>query len=135
MITLDDYLGVHWNNPELTDDIRKEAQVLLQRVNLLLTKYRVDTQDYSNRKVTSGWRPSAYNARVKNAAKRSNHILGRAIDLQDSDGRLDKWLHTPIGTQALVDCELWHEHERDTQGWCHVQSRPPASGVRHFYAR
>ncbi len=36
-------------------------------------------------RITSGWRPSAYNARI-GGAKNSDHVFGRAADVQGMDG-------------------------------------------------
>lgn len=137
MITLKDFYKGRdlLFSDQLTDAIQKESSVTVERVNLLLTKYRMETRDYSNRIVTSGWRPAAVNAATPGAAKKSNHMLGKACDIADGDGKLDVWLMTLQGTIALEDCSLWHEHPRDTEGWAHVQTVPPGSGKRHFYAK
>jgi len=137
MITEDDYyMGrlVPYAH-EVTTNLHDTALVTIARTNLLLTKYKIETRNYDQVKVTSGWRPASYNATVKGAAVKSHHTTGRAIDLADGDGKLDAWLMTKVGEQALKDCELWHEHPRDTVGWTHLQTLPPKSNNLHFYAR
>jgi len=119
----------------LTPAIEKESSVTIARVNLLLSKYRIETRNYDTIHVTSGWRPPAINAATPNAAKASKHLLGQACDLSDENGKLDEWLMTATGTKALEDCMLWHEHPRDTPKWVHVQTVPPGSKNRHFYAK
>lgn len=119
----------------LSPEIEKESLVTVERVNLLLSKYRIETRNYDTAYVTSGWRPSAINAATVGAAKGSKHLTGQACDLSDESGKLDEWLMTPIGTKALEDCMLWHEHPRDTPKWVHVQTVPPGSRNRHFYAK
>lgn len=117
----------------LTPSIQANAVVTIDRVNLLLTKYRIASRDYNPHVVTSGWRPPPVNTSAKGGV-RSKHLTGRAIDLEDKGGRMDAWLMTPEGEVALKDCQLWHEHPRDTEGWVHVQTVAPASGRLHFYA-
>lgn len=137
MITEDDYYMGRLAPfaAEVSVDLHHNALTTIARTNLLLTKYKIETRNYDAIKVTSGWRPPSYNKTVKGAAPMSHHTTGKAIDLRDSDGKLDAWLMTPIGEQALRDCELWHEHPRDTIGWTHLQTVPPKSGNLHFYAR
>jgi uncharacterized protein YcbK (DUF882 family) len=42
--------------------------------------------------VTSGWRPPAVNDGTANAAKKSNHMKGLAVDIKDVDGKLWQWV-------------------------------------------
>ena len=116
---------------DLTDEIISNAEDTVARANLLLSIYRSETGDTEFRKVNSGWRPAAVNKATPNAAMRSKHMTGQAVDLSDPDGDLDEWLLVHI--DALGDCGLWHEHPSATKGWCHVQTVPPKSGKRVFY--
>lgn len=79
----------------------------------------------------SGWRPLAINEATSNAAKKSNHILGKAIDLVDTDGAIDAYCDAH--PEVLEQCGLWREHPSKTAGWCHFQTVAPASGNRTFY--
>lgn len=64
-------------SPELTDEVKKNAQDLIDRVNALLTEIgwteKID--------ISSGFRPSGVNAKIANAAKKSAHMSGRALDV------------------------------------------------------
>lgn len=113
---------------ELTGAILANAEVVMRRVNALL----VDI-GFTDRDATSGWRPAAVNAATPNAAKRSNHMRGLAVDIKDSDKKLQKLL---LANPAILEKHgLWMEHPRDTPTWTHLQSVPPRSGRRIFYAK
>ena len=118
---------------DLTQEIITNATETIRRANLLLDRYAKSCNDHDPRGCNSGWRPSALNAAVKGAAKKSNHMLGLAVDIADQGGALDKWLLTEEGQQALIEIGLWMEHPSATPGWTHVQTVPPKSGRRVFY--
>ena len=80
--------------------------------------------------VSSGWRPPSLNATVKNAAKRSNHQLGLAVDFLDKDGEIDKFCMENLS--LLEELGLYLEHPDSTNGWCHLQCVAPKSGNRVF---
>lgn len=126
MIDMTDYLkGRDKQYPEdFTDEIRANAMFTITRVNDLL---RVSG---FSRRVTSGWRPSSLNAKVPGAAKRSNHIMALACDLEDTDGKLDAWCVTNL--DKLEGIGLWLESPTGTRGWCHLQVVAPKSGNRVF---
>ena len=120
---------------DLTDDIRESASVLVERINRLLFEMvrdgvplEVDPQTGSLSH--SGWRPPAVNAATPNAAKKSRHMIGQAVDLYDPHGKLDAWCQLHVA--ALERIGLWLEHPDSTPGWCHLQSVPPGSGNRIF---
>lgn len=117
---------------ELTDEIRANAAETVSRANRLIFIYQKMTGDVRPRGVNSGWRPAAVNAATPNAAKKSKHMLGLALDISDASGAMKKWLMTPAGQQVLADCELWMEHPNATPTWVHVQTVPPRSGLRVF---
>lgn len=118
---------------ELTQEIRDNAAVTVQRINALLDKYAEATTDQMERKWTSGWRPAAVNASTPGAAKRSKHMTAQAGDVSD-DESLDTWCMTNQGKAALMLCKLWMEHPSNTPGWTHFQTVPPKSGSLIFYA-
>lgn len=146
MITLDDYF--HAAEPEgdrrlrfplaMTPEIEKNVVDLLERVNKLTYLARgagVDFETHPRTKsyVSSGWRSPEINAATANAAMKSKHMRGLAIDIYDPDGELDDWLMTDDGQRAMTDCILWMEHPSATKNWSHVQSIAPKSGRRVFY--
>jgi hypothetical protein len=106
------------------------ASDLLTRVNALLDLLPDEIEAAASPRVNSGWRPAAYNATVPNAAIRSKHITGQAIDLSDPEGELDEYLFKH--QELLIGCGLWLEHPLATKNWCHLQSVPPRSGNRVF---
>lgn len=129
MITRDDYfMGRDLSYPtDMTPDIERNAFRMIALANALLARFG------EGRKVNSGWRPPAVNAGTPGAARRSLHMTGQAIDLDDDDGMLDAWCLSDFGQAQLVDIGLWLEHPSSTKGWCHVQMVPPRSGNRVFY--
>jgi len=116
---------------ELTPDIVRNAEVTVQRANMLLSEFRFDTKDSEIRKVNSGWRPAAVNAATPNAALKSKHMTGQAVDISDPEGDLDTWCMAHL--EVLDRLQLWLEHPGSTKGWCHVQTIAPKSGNRVFY--
>ena len=134
-LTLNEYLmgrQVSYSLPEAT---RLNAEELLHRVNELIEVMSADDVMFDKRPdgtyINSGWRPPAVNSGIANAAPRSKHITGQAIDLYDPEGEIDEWcMENP---QVLETVGLWQEHPAATKGWCHLQSVPPRSGRRVFY--
>ena len=140
MITVTDYwMGRDKTYPiALSTDTRRNAETMVELANKLLTLAKIagvtlETNPRTGTIVSSGWRPPEVNASTPNAAARSKHMTGQALDLYDPDGDLDDWLMTDDGQRALSDLGLWHEHPSATKGWAHVQSVPPRSGRRTFY--
>lgn len=121
-ITMNDYLMGRKSG--LTFELMENALDTIEKVNQLLVAFGAD------RKVVSGYRTPEVNAAV-GGAKKSNHMLCKACDLEDKDGKLDKWC---MDNQVeLAKIGLWLEHPSKTQGWTHVQTVPPKSGNRVFY--
>ncbi len=129
MITLADYwMGRDKEYPlAMTPEIERNAERTVQLANALLARFG------EGRKVNSGWRPPAVNASIPNAAPRSKHMMGQAIDLSDPEGDLDDWLMSADGHKALEELGLWMEHPAATKGWAHLQPVPARSGRRVFY--
>lgn len=127
MITIQAYwMGRDEKYPEdLTGEIEANAAELLRRVNDLLDVFGEE------RAVRSGWRPPQVNQATPNAAPRSKHMTGQAIDLDDPEGDLDQWCLD--NGKELSRLGLWQEHPAATKSWCHLQSVPPKSGRRVFY--
>src|SRR3990167_790920 len=128
MITLEDY----WMGrdatyvEELTDEIRGNAAIVVERVNHILEESSFQHLG----RVNSGWRPRGVNDRTSNAAKGSKHLSGEAVDLADP-GRL--FARCLWSTPSLLEtCALWMEDPRWTPTWVHLQIVPPGSG-RHIF--
>ncbi len=121
MITIDKYL---MNRKEgLTPDLLSNAADTVDKVNKLLGYFGF------TREVTSGYRPATINAAV-GGAKKSNHMLCKACDLEDKDGKLDAWCMDNLDKLTIIG--LWLEHPDATKGWCHLQTVGPKSGNRVF---
>lgn len=140
MIQLADYwMGRDAKYPlAMTPEIEHNAEIMLELANKLVMLARsggvvFDLHPTHKTLVSSGWRPPEVNAGTPNAAPRSKHMTGQAIDLYDPDGDLDDWLMTVDGQRVMSDLGLWHEHPSATKGWAHLQSVPPRSGRRTFY--
>jgi hypothetical protein len=133
MITLTDY----WMGrdkecaDQLTAEIRKNAEQTVVRANLLLGYFKTDVGGFDSHHVNSGWRPPQVNAATPNAAAKSKHMTGEAIDIADPEGALDDWCMDHL--DHLERLGLWLEHPSATKNWCHVQIVPPKSGKRVFY--
>lgn len=136
-------LARYWNGhdskyaADLTDEIRVQAAVTVERANRFLDMYSSQTGDFRHRNVNSGWRPKTVNEAIYKALKKpvrtgSNHLFGRAVDIGDEDGSLDEFAESRTGLVALELCGLWLEHPDHTPRWCHVQTVPPRSGNRVF---
>jgi hypothetical protein len=131
MITLKEYLTASGRYPdrekheELTPELIKNAETLLDTVNKFLSELGVKNKD-----VTSGFRPSAANAATAGAAKKSAHTICLAIDLMDDkDQTLAKLIESR--PDLLKKYGLWLEDKDFTKGkntnWVHLDliQRPP----------
>ena len=114
---------------ELTKEVKDNAVRLLNRVNQLLKEL-----GYSKANVSSGFRPSSVNAKTKGAAKKSLHMLGKAIDIADPNHELYKKVEQK--PELLKKYGLWMEHKEDAPTWCHfdISSLRTDREVRIFRA-
>lgn len=88
-LTLQDWITSSGKFPEraqsveLTEEIIKSAQELIDKVNGLL-----DEIGYTGKRVvSSGFRPSVVNLKTPGAAKKSGHQSGLALDLEQPKAR------------------------------------------------
>lgn len=131
-------LKQYWKNRdveyanELTPTIIANAKETVRRANLFLKRYHDATGATAPDGVNSGWRPPSVNAATKNAAKNSPHLTAQAVDLSDDLEAIDRWIASPEGLQALIDCDLYAEAPKATPRWAHLQTRAIASGKRVF---
>lgn len=88
---------------------------LLPRINLIRFHYNKPMY------VSSGYRPPSINARI-GGAKRSAHLLCKAVDFKDTDGSLAQWCLDNI--DFIKSCGLYMEHPDFTKGWVHLQTIP-----------
>jgi hypothetical protein len=143
MLTLDDYLTSSGKyperakHPECTDELKEKGLHLITKVNACLYEMGIRSS-----KVSSGFRPSEVNKKIKNAAKKSNHMDGDALDLEGQIiGKMlqaDYLKHEKAGTTEkalLVKHGLYLEHPAYTPSWTHLQDEAPRSGNRVFIPR
>lgn len=102
-----------FKSPELTLEVIDNGMALLDKVNALLSDLGIQ-----NVKVSSGFRPSAVNAGIPNAAKKSSHMICKAIDLEDPDGKLDKLIESR--PDLLRKYGLFQENPVSTKNWAHL---------------
>lgn len=132
MITIKDYLTASGRyperekHPEVTPDLIKAATILLDKVNKLLTDLGIQSVI-----VSSGFRPASVNAGIANAAKKSLHMSGMAIDLEDSDGSLDELIDD--SDVLLKKYGLWQEKMEFTKGWCHLDMRDRGNRIKNVF--
>lgn len=126
MITLDEILRGRATMATLPADVRANVLELHRRINVVRGLYGVPMR------VNDGYRRPEDAARY--GAKTSEHLRGRAIDIDDTDaGPLWAWCLAHLAEIAAVG--LWLEDPRWTHGagsWMHLQTVPPRSGVRIF---
>lgn len=141
MISVDDYFtgpdGTRRDqaySQELTHDILANAQVTVDRWNLLLTYFYQENASAKKRWVHSGWRPKAINDMTKGAAPNSTHLTGEALDASDEDRELARWMLgneqscNRLGLPSYASkIGLWFEDPRTTPTWLHGQIVPPHS--------
>jgi hypothetical protein len=134
MITAKEYFARN-KKPISASEILEEhlinSKVLIIKVNALWVAFE---KDNGNRPliVSSGYRTKAINASIKGSAKRSHHMMGNAVDIQDRQQTLQRWLKTPAGLKALEDNGLYVEDFKYTKTWVHLQTVVPKSNNRFF---
>ena len=111
---------------ELTDEINRNAQVTVDKVNELLRRSGHSDIDHVN----SGWRPQAVNDATSNSALKSAHLSAQAADIPDADRTLADWVVD--NRDVLEELDLYIEHPGWTPTWLHAQTVPPRSGRRIF---
>jgi len=119
MITMEMYITSSGKYPErekfATDEVKSNAEDLLNRVNNLLEQLEI-----ANSIVSSGFRPTFVNAKIPNAAKSSGHIIGKSIDILDPAGKLKELV--AAHPEKLRTLQLFLEDPKSTNGWMHLDS-------------
>lgn len=135
-LTISDYFGKWRNHPDATAEVVANAEILIQRVNVLLDDAFRDgvnfhlnalTNSYVSGKEYGGFRPQS----CPQGAPKSSHKQGKAVDIFDKNNDLDEWL---LKHQSLLErYGLYMEHPGATPRWCHLTTRAPGSGKRVFF--
>lgn len=133
MITLSEYVGPHSDSPDWNEERQEAAVAMLDKVNDLLAEAEahgvlLDENPRTGSLVSGitfgGFRPQD----CPQGAPHSAHKEGRAVDVYDPMGLLDKWI-----TDALLARHgLYREAPVSTLGWSHLTDRAPGSGQRTF---
>jgi hypothetical protein len=134
VISLADYVGPHEESPDWTPERKAAAFEMLEKANALLADAEAHGVELDNNPTTrtlvsgtqyGGFRPQD----CAQGAQRSSHKEGRAVDVYDPTGALDRWISDLI----LEKYDLYREHPADTPGWCHLSDKAPGSGRRTFH--
>jgi hypothetical protein len=138
MLSVDDILTSSGKYPDrvlsATQQVRINAQALVEKVNKLLTSFG------KVRSVNSGFRTISANNQAEGSPT-SWHLTGNAVDLEDKDGDLavyclceqsllehfGLYLEDPRWTRKLKQPDGTWKHR-----WVHLQTKSPPSGRRVF---
>jgi hypothetical protein len=76
--------------------------------------------------VSSGYRPGRFN-KAAGGAKGSFHLVCKAVDFQDADGKLKEYcVHNLLVLEA---CGLWMEAPERTPTWVHLDIHPRTNRI------
>jgi len=135
MLTTNEYFAQHrvGHEAELTDLIRVNAEITVDRWNDLLAQFYAENPDAPPGLIASGWRPLAVNIATPGAAASSKHVTGCALDFTIPMLIKLLWVWLLKMPEAdLARFKLWFEDFRATPTWVHGQTVPPLSGRRFF---
>lgn len=108
---------------QLTPEQLGNANTIVPRVNELLEKFG----EY--RACNSGYRSAEDQKHINPRASKSKHLICAAIDLEDKDGRLNKFCKD--NPELLKSIGLWCEERQGN--WQHFQCLPPLSKKLWFF--
>lgn len=128
-LTKEQYLMGRIKEEELTPEMKADMEDLLEKVNRLLADFYQRNPMAKKRGINSGYRSPAINAAV-GGSKKSNHMICQAVDIEDGDGELGKWLTRQ--PEKLSEFDLYMEAKSATPSWTHLQLQPPKSKRRIF---
>lgn len=129
MISLKELLMGRADFNALSKEIQDNLMTLLERANRVRTAYNQPMT------INDGLRMLADQMRVNPSAPKSKHLVGAAMDINDPDGSVWKWVLANLDLMQQIG--FWFEHPNwthhpDGHGWVHFQIFPPASGKRVF---
>jgi len=135
MITIEDYVGVHKDSPDWTQERQENAERLCAAVNALMLDMKLAGVDFRTNPATGscvsgqtfgGFRPQS----CMQGAPNSSHKQGLAIDLYDPGGDIDCWLLKHV--DKLEEYGIYIEHPDSTTHWSHWSIKSPGSGHHIF---
>ncbi len=134
MITYKQYVG-RWAS-EITEEFKQNIEIkLLPVINGLIEHLQnrgiifpinPNTSSIISGSTLGGFRPQT----TAVGAAKSNHKKGLAVDLYDPKKEIGAWCLA--NKSILAEFDVYIEHPDYTNGWCHMQVVPPASGKRVF---
>lgn len=122
-ISIIEYLMGRAEMTSLPDELISNMNTLVPKINNLLEAFG----EY--RACNSGYRTIEDQKRINPSAMKSWHLKCAAIDLEDKDRKLLKWI---LDTKALEVYDLYMESPDSTPTWVHLQLYPPKSKRRIF---
>jgi hypothetical protein len=139
-ITAEEYFAAYADHPALTDEIRVNADALLEKLNAQMEEMEDDgvvfernshagTEHFGtfiSGQGNGGWRPPE----CPIGAPKSRHKQGKACDVKDANGQADAYLDAHPGMLAARG--MAREAPGATVGWCHMQDGLPPSGRETF---
>lgn len=131
MITVDQY----FIGREHTDKQEDDAARLLVLVNSLIEMYQAKTlrevpiNPLTHSQIAGVTEGGFRLQSCMQGAPNSAHKQAQAVDVFDPKGTLDNWITDDI----LEEHDLYREAPQVTGSWCHLTTRPPASGRRTFF--
>jgi len=116
---------------EINEELLSNLKDLADKVNEFLNHVGLRADQIV---INSGFRPQAVNEATANSAKKSNHILGLAVDLKDPFNNLFNAFMKEENLSKAKELGLYFENPRHTSTWVHIQIVAPKSGNRVFLA-
>lgn len=98
---------------DFTPDVLANIQVTKSKINLILYDLGIRSAV-----VSSGFRPRNVNEKIATASKKSAHLLGQGVDLEDPKGSIKNAIVK--NPHLLAKHGLWMEAPEFTPGWCHL---------------
>lgn len=132
MLQVSDYFKQFRDSDEITEDVEKNAKILIAKVSHLLSMIPYEGPII----ITSGFRPKSYNKKIGGSTN-SHHCWGNAIDLSDPDETIGRWCQNNIaylrenGLYIESLC-VTHKSEKPSGKWTHIQTKAPKSGSQIF---
>lgn len=111
---------------EVTAQLILNAKAFLGKLNPFLKELGLTKVS-----VSSGFRPSDVNAAIPNAAKKSLHMQCLAIDLVDTDGKIDELIEK--NDVLLKKYGLWQESPIATKSWTHLDCKDRGKRLKNQF--
>ena len=138
IITIEDYFGPWKDHPDVTEERKQNARLLLHACSALQYFAERDGIEFLDNphtgnnvsgKTYGGFRPQD----CPQGAPSSSHKQGQGVDRYDPEGLIDAWCMNNSEVGGLLEtCGIYIENPDATPGWSHWTTRRPRSGNRVF---